>query len=325
MPPQAERGGLLLEWSAAFFAVASIGLALPAAASPQSSPVLTAPEEKIVSDASRPRDEGCGSPVRPDVRLAICLRFGWPHARTAQQGSFQIEEISGTAGTAIPIRIKLPEDVVQPDARRLGPVFLMFRGLPPEITLSAGFRVRDSWAVSLRDVPNLSMIAPPAYRGSYTLTVTLHKGKNNPPDTLVLAVRLAPGAAQAAPPEQPPVAIPPPVTLATNDPSAATTSIVASSERLGDEEETTLLAKAAEMLRSGDIEAARLVYSELVTHGSGKAAFLMAQSYDPQILAGRFVVGLQPDLEQAKQWYSRAAGLGDGDAKERLKVLQLSE
>ncbi len=75
------------------------------------------------------------------------------------------------------------------------------------------------------------------------------------------------------------------------------------------------------MLKNGDIEAARLAYSELAAHGSGEAAYLMAQTYDPQVLEKYFVVGMQPDAELAKQWYGRAVGLGYREAKERLTTL----
>lgn len=253
---------------------------------------------------------------------AICVTYGWPHARLAQRGDFQIEEISGPSGKPIPIRITLPTDIQLSDSGDRGPVFLMFGGLPPEITLSAGFRIRDRWAVSLRDAATLSMMAPESFRGSYTLTVTLHKGTNNKVETRLFTVHLGAAEEAAKNSHHEPVAQPQPVTL---PPPAITSSISSPSKRLSEGEEVTLLANAEEMLKSGDIAAARLVYRELATHGSGKAAFLMAQTYDPQVLGGRFVVGLEPNPEQAKQWYTRAAELGDASTQEHLKKPNASE
>ena len=231
-----------------------------------------------------------------------------------------MEEISSPSGGAIPIRITLPDDVRELDAGGNGPVFLMFRGLPPEITLSAGFRLRDAWAVSLRDVSDLTMSSPPGYQGSYTLTVALYKGQNTGPETRIVAVRLTPAAAQAGAAKTP--SIEPTAAAPKASPETLTAPIAGTVERLGAGEETTLLQNAAQMLTSGDIEAARLVYSELAIHGSGKAAFLMAQTYDPQVLEEHFVVGMEPDPERAREWYSRAAELGESEAKERLRALQ---
>lgn len=275
----------------------------PAAASPSSS-----------------SHDDCMPFARNTYSGTTCLVHGAPHVQLAQQDGFEVEEIAGPSERAIPIKITLPKDLRHPPVAGRGPVFLMFRGLPQEITLSAGFRLRDAWAVSLRDVSNLLMSSPPGYQGSYMLTVTLHKGQNASPETRIIAVRLGLTAAQdgaARTAVQHTVATKPKV-----EPDSITASIAGKVERLSEGEEVTLLQNAAELLRNGDIEAARLVYSELAIHGSGKAAFLMAQTYDPQVLEEHFLVGMRPDSERARQWYSRAAELGDGDAKERLRILQ---
>jgi hypothetical protein len=249
---------------------------------------------------------------------AICLGYGWPYGRLAQQDDFRVEEISSPSGTSIPIVITFPKDL---QTANRGPLFLMFKGLPPEITLSAGFRVRDdAWAVAVNDVPNLAMSSPPGYQGTYRLAVTLHKGRGANAETRIVSVRL--GTATA---HEPAVAPPPTQPTATVSPDVETESVVASipakTDELGEGEETALLENAAEMLRNGDIEAARLAYSELAAHGSGEAAYLMAQTYDPQVLEKYFVVGMQPDSGLARQWYGRAVELGYRQAKERLTTL----
>ena len=263
--------------------------------------------------------QNCGSFGGGTGSGVICLAYGWPYGHLAQLEGFRVEEISSPSGTSIPIVITFPKDLQQTAGS--GPVFLMFKGLPPEITLSAGFRVRDdAWAVSVNDVPNLAMSSPPGYQGSYRLSVTLHKGREANPETRVISVRLGTATAQE------PAAVPPPAqptaTVAPDEESgSAVASIPAKIDRLSEEEEKTLLQNAAEMLKNGDIEAARLAYSELAAHGSGEAAYLMAQTYDPQVLEKYFVVGMQPDAELAKQWYGRAVELGYGEAKERLTSL----
>lgn len=273
----------------------------------------------IVPAFFEPRHQNCGSFGRSTGPGAICLAYGWPYGRLAQQEGFRVEEISSPSGISIPVVITFPKDLQQ--TANHGPVFLMFKGLPPEITLSAGFRVRDdAWAVAVNDVPSLAMSSPPGYQGSYRLAVTLHKGRGANPETRVISVRL--GTATAPEPAVAPPSIQP---NETDSPDAETESVVASIpakiDQLSEGEETALLQNAAEMLKNGDIEAARLAYSELAAHGSGEAAFLMAQTYDPQVLEKYFVVGMQPDAGLAKQWYGRAVELGYREAKERLTTL----
>lgn len=275
---------------------------------------------RIAHASSVPRHQNCGSFGSSTGPGAICLAYGWPYGRLAQQEGFRVEEISSPSGTSIPIVITFPKDLQQTANR--GPVFLMFKGLPPEITLSAGFRVRDdAWAVAVSDVSNLAMSSPPGYQGSYRLAVTLHKGRGANPETRIISVRLGTAAVQ-----EPAMAPPPIQPTATVSPDVETESVVASiptkPDRLGEEEETALLQNAAEMLKSGDIEAARLAYSELAAHGSGEGAYLLAQTYDPRVLEKYFVVGMQPDSELARQWYRRAVELGSREAKERLTTLK---
>jgi hypothetical protein len=92
-------------------------------------------------------------------------------------------------------------------------------------------------------------------------------------------------------------------------------------EALSDDENAALLEQATGMLKSGDFEAARLIYVELAAHGSGRAAFLLAQTYDPKVLQAHFFVGMQPDSAKARHWYFRAAELGDREAKHHLSIV----
>ena len=266
-----------------------------------------------------PRHQNCRSFGGSTGPGAICLAYGWPYGHLAQQEGFRVEEISSPSGISIPIVITFPKDLQQTAGR--GPVFLMFKGLPPEITLSAGFRVGDDgWAVSLNDVPNLAMSSPPEYQGSYRLSVTMHKGREAHPETRVISVRLGTAttheSAVMLPPVQPTATVPPDL-----EPVSEVASIPAKTDELSEGEQTALLQNASEMLNNGDIEAARLAYSELAAHGSGEAAYLMAQTYDAQVLEKYFVVGMQPDSELARQWYGRAVELGYREAKERLTTL----
>ena len=95
-----------------------------------------------------------------------------------------VEDIRGRPGSEIPLKI----EIAQGDTEEYS--FLMFRGLPAEISLSAGFRLKDSWAVSLRDLANLALISPPNFEARFQVEVLLIKGRNTPADSRVMNVTL---------------------------------------------------------------------------------------------------------------------------------------
>src|ERR1700754_350082 len=64
--------------------------------------------------------------------------------------------------------------------------FLMFRGMPAKITMSAGFRLKESWAVSLRDLDDLKIETPADFQGSFNLEILLIKGRDTPVESKVV-------------------------------------------------------------------------------------------------------------------------------------------
>jgi TPR repeat protein len=78
------------------------------------------------------------------------------------------------------------------------------------------------------------------------------------------------------------------------------------------------LERARALVRANDIAAARLIFTRLANGGVAEAAFELGRTYDPDFLEIIPLAGLKPDLEMAKQWYRRAAALGNADAKSRL-------
>ena len=84
------------------------------------------------------------------------------------------------------------------------------------------------------------------------------------------------------------------------------------------------LAKAEELIRLGDIAAARLVLEHILEEGSGAsgaAAFRLAETYDPRWLSARGVVGWRGDPKRARELYGQAYGNGIKEAEERLAIL----
>ena len=243
-----------------------------------------------------------------------------------------VEDISGRPGSEIPLRI----EVAQSDTEEYS--FLMFRGLPAEISLSAGFRLKDSWAVSLRDITNLALVSPPNYEARFQVEVLLIKGRNTPADSRVMSVSLQRASQSAAPPA---VAVAPrlesaPQRILTAAPpevepqpapkiEAAAPSIApagsAKKLTISPETEAAMLDRATQMLSMGDVSSARLLFEHVAKKGSGRAAIALARTFDPAFFGSINTRGLKPDLAKAKQWYAVAADLGQDEARIRLGAL----
>jgi len=125
-----------------------------------------------------------------------------------------------------------------------------------------------------------------------------------PEDAFPLSARNAPAAApaQAEPPPAPqPEAGPPPPAIAPDD---------------------RLTARADELLQKGDVSGARLLLERSVKSGSARAAFLLAETFDPHVLAKLRVLGIRGDIDKARQFYAQAQALGLSQASERLQALE---
>ncbi len=75
-----------------------------------------------------------------------------------------------------------------------------------------------------------------------------------------------------------------------------------------------LLARGDELLATGDVGAARLMYERAARSGSARAAMAAGMTYDPDFLADIPSQGISADPETAATWYGRALVLGDPDA-----------
>ncbi|MDX2264701.1 MAG: hypothetical protein NW215_06990 [Hyphomicrobiales bacterium] len=238
---------------------------------------------------------------------------------------FSVRNTAGQAGSAIPLDITVPAGGAD------GYTFIMVKGLRPDFKLSAGFPTKDAWAVSLKDAPGLSLIAPAGFNGDLTLQVALVKGAGVEPEVrnLSVTVESATGAARGdavaaiAPGDvtlrAAPVVVDP-LGLKESD-EEEKTGLVAPPASVPPAEETALLSRASQMLKNADVAAARLLFEHLARRGSARAAFMMGQTYDQEFLNTMFVKGLKGDIEKAKAWYRKSVELGGGEAQARLSAI----
>ncbi len=87
-------------------------------------------------------------------------------------------------------------------------------------------------------------------------------------------------------------------------------------------DEQRLLAHANALLRQADISGARQLLEHALEHGSARAAFMLAETYDARVLQSWRTRGISGDRARARELYERAQAGGIEDAKERIKILQ---
>lgn len=73
--------------------------------------------------------------------------------------------------------------------------------------------------------------------------------------------------------------------------------------------EQVMLRRGHDMMKTGRIESARLLFEHLAEQKSALGAFALAQTYDPKFLEERGITKVAPDQKLAAEWYQRAAEL----------------
>jgi len=87
-------------------------------------------------------------------------------------------------------------------------------------------------------------------------------------------------------------------------------------------DEQRLLARANALLGQADISGARPLLQYALEHGSARAAFMLAETYDARVLQSWRASGISGDRAKARELYERAQAGGIEDAKERIEALK---
>jgi hypothetical protein len=87
-------------------------------------------------------------------------------------------------------------------------------------------------------------------------------------------------------------------------------------------EATRLMARASTLLVQGDIGAVRTVLESAAETGSARASFMLAQTYDPAILAAWGTYGTRGEVGKARELYAKAQAGGIQEAKDRFDALR---
>jgi len=87
-------------------------------------------------------------------------------------------------------------------------------------------------------------------------------------------------------------------------------------------EEAKLVARAESLIKQFNFVGARLLLAHAFEKGSARAAFMMPETYDRQILRSLQAYGVRGDAQMAREFYQLAAEAGIEKARERVEALQ---
>jgi hypothetical protein len=114
---------------------------------------------------------------------------------------------------------------------------------------------------------------------------------------------------------------PAPLTAATPLPVKAATVTTRSTVAIGPEEAEKLYRRAEGLVTDGDFAGARLLLERAVEAGHAGAIFMLASTYDPNVLGKVKALGIKGEPEKAKALYQQALAAGIGDSTGRLSAL----
>jgi hypothetical protein len=187
-------------------------------------------------------------------------------------------------------------------------------GLAEEARLAAATPMgQGSWRIAAPDLAQVLVHPPQDFVGGMDAIVDLRLADGSIADSRVLRFEWI--AATAEPPAgsdgRPQSASAPPP--AEEHPALSLAEIA------------VLVKRGHEFLTAGDIAAARVVLRRAAEGGSHHAAFALGMSYDPAALKQAGVLGIAPDVAEARRWYRKAALLGSAEASRRLAELPQTE
>jgi hypothetical protein len=174
---------------------------------------------------------------------------------------------------------------------------LLIGGFAPGSLFSVGQSIgSDAWRVPASQIEAATIMPPRGFVGSMDVAVTLTLTNGSLADRRALRLEWLPPAP----------ALRPSGTL---------------SRRIDARQLDALLAHGNALEATGDLAGARLVFQRAAEAGNARAAFMLAETYDPVVLQKLGELGLASDVKAARIWYGKAKELGSEEALERLQRL----
>jgi hypothetical protein len=174
---------------------------------------------------------------------------------------------------------------------------LMLAGLALGTRLSAGVPVSEaSWQLAPRDLNGVYVYAPKDYVGIMNTAIELLSANQRLIESRAVRLEWIAKSDSSPQTKRMPGALNAPAVQPMNP------------------EDAFLMERGLDLLKSGDIASARLLFQRLSNAGSADAALVLAATYDTRYLAQHSLIGVAGDGTKAHDWYQRASELGSIEA-----------
>ena len=182
-----------------------------------------------------------------------------------------------------------------------GHEFVLLTGLALGTRLSAGVPVSEaSWQLAPRDLDVVYVYAPKDFIGIMNTAVKLLSANQKLIESRALRLEWVVKLNSSPPTRQ-------------TEPEAVNAPAVQPMNQ-----DAVLMERGRDLLKSGDVASARLVFNSLANAGIADAALALATTYDPRYLAQHNLIGVAGDETKAHDWYQRASELGSIEASRIL-------
>ena len=173
---------------------------------------------------------------------------------------------------------------------------LVMCGLAANSASSAGQPIDEkTWILPASEAANATIIPPRGFVGPMKLAIVLIATDKSLADRRTLDLEWLPQT-----PPAPSVKIP---------------------RKVDDADLNKLLEQGIRLKAAGNFADARAILTRIAQAGDSRAAFMLAETYDPISLAKRQLLPAESDIEQARIWYRKASALGSPEAPGRLDRL----
>src|SRR5215469_4385033 len=161
--------------------------------------------------------------------------------------------------------------------------------------LSVGQSIgRDAWRVPASQIKAATITPPRGFVGSMDMAVTLMLANGSLADRRALRLEWLP-------------------------PASASLLSGTVSRRIYATQLDALLERGNALEATGDLAGARLVFQRAAEAGNARAAFMLAETYDPIVLETLRESGLASNVKAARAWYGKAKELASEEALQRLQ------
>ena len=215
---------------------------------------------------------------------------------SAHQPRLVVENQKGFANEPLPLGISVKDGS--------GVETLTVAGLAEGIELSLGtFQGSTGWLVSARDLDKTFIGTRQDFVGVMDAAVTLRSPLGERLDRQVIRFEWVQKKQERL--------------IATLEPRATAPGL----PPLDPEQIAGLVKLGQDLLKQGDVESARFLLKRAAIAGNAQAALELGLTFDGTVLAQSGVLGIGPDVGQAREWYERAIKLGSTEASRHLERL----